>query len=135
MPGSVTAASPSAVMPLSLSRLFEHSREWHVLENEYAMGESQRRAIPSTSRKSWRLAKRLTTAELAALRTFYQSSVQGPLFTFYFYDGTETVPMWGWDATGAATTGRYAVRFENTQWAESMSIPRHDVEISLIEVS
>lgn len=135
MPGSVVAASPALVLPLSLSRQFVHERSWFVFESTYAHGESQRRVIPATSRKRWRLAKRLTTAQLASLRTFYQSSMLGPLFTFFFYDGMETVPRWGWDATGASTTGRYSVRFENTAWAESLSIPRHEAEIRIIEVS
>jgi hypothetical protein len=134
MPGSVVAVSASAVLPLSLSRAFEHSRAWAIAENSYALGESQRRTLAGTSRKSWRLAKRLTSTELAALRAFFYQQ-KGPQIPFYFYDGTETSSAWAWDPTGAATTGRYTVTFANDQWAQSVSFPRHETEIQLVEVA
>jgi hypothetical protein len=132
LPGSVVAAAPVDVMPLSLSRAFMHERTWHMLANEYRLGESQRRFLPATSRKSWRLAKRLTTDELDDLRTFVEAHVLTP---FYIYDGTETTPKWSWDVTGAVTVGRYTVRFENPEWIETLGFPRHNVEVRLIEVS
>jgi hypothetical protein len=134
MPGSVVAASSAVVMPLSYSRSFVHDREWHVLESEYAMGESQRRVIPATSRKGWKLAKPLTSAQYAALLSFY-AGIGGPFAPFLFYDGMETTPKWSWDVTGASTVGRYVVRFENTLWLASLNIPRHDVDIRIREVS
>ena len=105
MPGSVSSATASLVMHFSLSRAFEHSREYTVRANEeYALGESQRRAITSTSRKVWRLSKRLTPDEYDDLLAFYES-VGGPMVPFYFYDGSERTPLWSWDETGASTTG------------------------------
>ena len=134
MPGSVSSATASLVMHFSLSRAFEHSREYTVRANEeYALGESQRRAITSTSRKAWRLSKRLTPDEYDALLAFYES-VGGPMVPFYFYDGTETTPLWSWDATGVSTTGRYAVVFRN-HWRAEFGFPRHNVDIELVEVA
>lgn len=134
MPGSVSSATVSLVMPLSLSRLFEHSREYTVRANEeYALGESQRRAITSTSRKAWRLSKRLTPAEYDDLLAFYES-VSGPMIPWLFYDGSERTPLWSWDATGVSTTGRYAVVFRN-HWRAEFGFPRHNVDIELVEVA
>ena len=134
MPGSVSSATVSLVMPLSLSRAFEHSREYTVRANEeYALGESQRRAITSTSRKVWRLSKRLTPDEYDDLLAFYES-VGGPMVPFYFYDGSERTPLWSWDETGASTTGRYAVVFRN-HWRAEFGFPRHNVDIELVEVA
>lgn len=134
MPGSVASATTSLVLPLSLSRAFSHSRLYTVRVNQYPNGESQRRSITTTSRKSWRLDKRLTPAEYDTLLAFYQST-HGPVLPFYFYDGTETSPLWSWDATGVATTGRYMVRFANEVWQAEFSLPRHNLSIELIEVA
>ncbi len=134
MPGNVSSATSSTVMPLSLSRLFEHSREYTVRENEYLNGESQRRAMTSTSRKYWRLSKRLTPTEYDALLAFFVAR-NGPVQPFYFYDGTETVTDWSWDATGVSTTARYTVVFRNQRWVATFSIPRHEVDIELTEVA
>lgn len=135
MPGSVSAVSTSTVMPLSYSLAFEHSRVWPTRVDEFLNGESFRRSIGSTSRKSWRLAKRLTTAQLADLKTFY-SNQNGPQKPFYFYDGTETTPKWSWDATGASSIGRYTVRFTNTSWQQAIELGRHGVpSLELIEVA
>lgn len=134
MPGSVASATSALVLPLSLSRTFSHSRAYTVRINDYLNGESQRRAVTTTSRKSWRQDKRLTPAEYDTLLAFYQST-RGPVLPFYFYDGTETSPLWSWDATGVATTGRYLVRFSNEAWQAEFTIPRHGVSIELIEVA
>lgn len=121
-------------MPHSLSRLFEHSRDYAVRANEgYALGESQRRAITATSRKSWRLSKRLTPDEYDDLLTFYES-VGGPMVPVLFYDGSERTPIWSWDATGVSTTGRYTVVFRS-KWNAEFGWPRHNVEIELMEVA
>lgn len=91
MPGSVQNAAPSTVLPQSLSRAFAHDRAYPVIENEYGNGEFQRSALATTSRKQWRLAKRLAPAQLAALRDFYDAR-KGPTEPFYFYDPYETNP-------------------------------------------
>ncbi|MCZ2156536.1 MAG: hypothetical protein LC114_21980 [Bryobacterales bacterium] len=56
------------VFPQSLSRLFVHTHEYSVIDNEYRNGGSQRSAQASASRKKWTLTKRLTLSQLAAFR-------------------------------------------------------------------
>ena len=133
MPGSIQNAVPTTVMPNSLSRAFVHAREYGLLENEYRNGESQRGLLVATSRKRWRLGKRLAATLLQQLRDFYDAR-KGPEEPFYFYDPYETVPKFCYDPTGTATQGRYTVRFEGA-WEQSVGLGRVDVEISLVELA
>lgn len=133
MPGSVQNAAPMTVMPASLSRAFMHAREYPVLENEYRNGESQRSVQATNSRKRWRLAKRLTPAQLMALRDFYEAR-KGPTEPFYFYDPYETIPKFSHDPTGQAVVGRYTVRFAGP-WEQSVLMARTDVSVELMEVA
>lgn len=133
MPGSVANAAPITVMPNSLSRAFVHTREYPVIDKEYRNGESQRSVEAFISRKKWTLTKRLTQAQLTALRTFYDAR-HGALEPFYFYDPYETNPKFSYDPTGAAVTGRYTVRF-NSDWSQSVNPGRSDVQIELIELA
>jgi hypothetical protein len=84
MPGRPKLHAPT-VLPFSLCRSFVHSREYPVQVNEYRSGESQRGRLADTSRKRWRLEKRLTVAELETLRDFYDTR-NGPQEPFWFYD-------------------------------------------------
>jgi hypothetical protein len=136
VPASVAAANPTTVLPYSLCVAFQFSLEWAVDENTYRGGEVQRQAQVATSRKAWSQSKRLTTAELDTLRTFYLAR-KGGMEEFWFYDLWETVPKLsqaGYDATGSATAGRYAVRFEGG-WQEALQLGRHEGAIVLVEVS
>ncbi len=72
-------------MPTNFSRAFVHAREYALFENEYRNGESQRGLLISTSRKRWRLGKRLTPALLQQLRNFYDAR-EGSQEPLYFYD-------------------------------------------------
>ncbi len=133
MPGSVQNAAPLTVLPASLSRAFLHERVYPVLDNEYRNGESQRSAQASNSRKHWRLAKRLTPAQLSALRDFYDAR-KGPTEPFYFCDPYETSPKFSHDPTGQAVVGRYTVRFAGG-WEQSTSLTRTDLSLELIELA
>jgi phage-related protein len=133
MPGSVENAAPSAVLPWSLSRAFVRSQEYPLIENEYAGGESQRSMLASNSRKRWRLAKRLTPAQLVTLREFYEAR-GGPTEPFYFYDPWETNPKFSYDPTGQATQGRYTVRFEGA-WEQSAGLGLIEVTVELVELA
>jgi len=133
MPGSVQNTMPATVLPQSLCRAFVHTREYPVIDNEYRNGESQRSVESSTSRKRWRLAKRLTPAQLHVLRAFYEAR-NGPAESFYFYDPYETNPKFSYDPTGQAVQGRHTVRF-NCEWSQSVSLRRAEVEIELVEVA
>jgi phage-related protein len=133
MPGSVQNAAPLTVLPASLSRAFVHEREYPALDNEYRNGESQRSVQANNSRKRWRLAKRLTPAQLAALLDFYDAR-KGPAEPFYFYDPYETSPKFTHDPTGQAVMGRYTVRF-NCEWNQSISLNRSEVSVEVVELS
>jgi len=133
MPGSVQNAAPTTVLPASLSRAFVHEREYPVLDNEYRNSESQRSVQATNSRKRWRLAKRLTPAQLGALRDFYDAR-KGATEPFYFYDPYETSPKFSSDPAGQAVAGRYTVRFVG-EWSQSVSLGRADVNIELIELA
>jgi phage-related protein len=133
MPGSVQNAAPLTVLPASLSRAFVHEREYPVLDNEYRNGESQRSVQATNSRKRWRVAKRLTPAQLSALRDFYDAR-KGLTEPFYFYDPYETSPKFSFDPTGQAVAGRYTVRFAG-EWSQSVSLGRADIDIELIELA
>jgi hypothetical protein len=133
MPGSVQNAAPLTVLPASLSHAFTHEREYPVLDNEYRNGESQRSVQAANSRKRWRLAKRLTPLQLAALRGFYDAR-KGPAEPFYFYDPWETVPKFSYDPTGQATQGRYTVRF-NGPWEQATSLAHTELSFELIELA
>jgi len=133
MPGSVQNASPLTVLPASLSRAFVHEREYPVVDNEYRNGESQRSVQATNSRKRWRLAKRLTPAQLGALRDFYDAR-KGATEPFYFYDPYETSPKFSHDPTGQAVAGRYTVRFAG-EWSQTVGLGRSDVNVELIELA
>jgi hypothetical protein len=133
VPGSVQNAAPSTVLPASLSRAFVHERAYPLIENEYRNGESQRSVQATTSRKRWRLAKRLPPALLQELRDFYTAR-GGPAEPFYFYDPYETNPKFTSDPTGQAVAGRYTVRF-NGDWQQSSGAGRLDAQIELIELT
>ncbi len=133
MPGNVQNAAPSAVLPQSLSRSFVHERAYPLIENEYKNGESQRSVLATTSRKRWRLAKRLAPAALQTLRSFYDAR-GGTVEPFYFYDPYETNPKFSYDPTGQTTIGRYTVRF-NSDWQQFSGPGRSDVQIELLELA
>lgn len=133
MPGSVQNTAPLTIMPASLSRSFAHERAYPVVESEYRNGESQRSVQATTSRKRWRLAKRLAPAQLGALRDFYDAR-KGPTEPFYFYDPYETNPKFSSDSTGQAVAGRYTVRFAG-EWNQSVDLSRADLSIELVELA
>jgi phage-related protein len=133
MPGSVQNAAPLTVLPASFARAFVHEREYPALDNEYRNGESQRSVQATNSRKRWRLTKRLTPAQLSALRDFFDAR-KGPAEPFYFYDPYETSPKFSHDPTGQAVAGRYTVRFAG-EWNQSVGLGKTDVSIELVEVA
>jgi len=133
MPGSVQNAAPLTVLSPTHSRAFVHTREYPVTDNEYRNGESQRTVQAANSRKCWRLAKRLTPAQLSALRDFYDAR-GGPIEPFFFYDPYETNPKFSHDPTGQAVAGRYTVRF-NGELSQTVGLGRADVNIELIELA
>lgn len=132
MPGNVANALAVTVMPWNLCRAFSCVDEWPRQVNEYVDGRRQVRKLADNSRRVWRLSQRLTDVQLATLRNFWNAR-KGPLEAFYFYDVWETSPLFTYDATGAATTGRYKVRFEGT-FASDWTLARFEASLTLVEV-
>jgi hypothetical protein len=130
-PGSVANAAPVTVLPLSLCKSFSHARAYEVDQNEYLNGEYQGKALTATSRKRWKLSKRITSTELGTLRTFYFAR-SGPKEPFYFYDPWAS--GFTYDATGVQTTGRYTVRFDSN-WNQVSLMGRMETELSLVELA
>ena len=128
MPGSVTTSTATTVLPLSLCTAFEESREFPGAGNEYRNGEFQGKAEAATSRRRWRLSKRIAPTTLATLRTFYFAR-KGPHEAFYFY-----YPFSEHDPTGVSATGRYQVRFDS-EWQQESYIARMGTNLQLIEIA
>lgn len=130
MPGNLAVSAPSGVMPYALSTAFAEAREFVQLQAQYHDGTTERSQLAQTSRKSFKLAQRLTATLVDALRTFWDGH-EGGVVPFLFY----TLAEGPYDATGAATLGRYTVVFRGN-WLESTSMQRTDVpQIELVEVA
>lgn len=122
--GVVANAVTVGTFPVSLSKAFTRSQAYSIYSNGYANGESQRKLISSTSRKTWGLTKALTAAQLTTLRTFYEDH-NGATIPFIYNDPYE-----------AGITGQYKVRF-NGAWSATLGVGslRGATAISLIEVA
>jgi hypothetical protein len=110
MPNNVQAANPTDVMPRLLCVAFNEQLRYESLVNQdYADGSSDRAPLVTVERSFFRINSRVG-ADWKALRDFYIAHV-GQAFYFYFL--RETVPPYSYDATGAATIGRYIVVFDS----------------------
>jgi hypothetical protein len=129
MPGSLSTAAPSTVLPRSLYSAFNEQHVFPMREcGPYVDGRSQRAYTGSGSRKIWALTKRLTYAEWLLLEDFYVDR-RGSLEPFYFY------PFYShYDATGVSTTGRFIVRFD-CAITRAYSVGRQEVGLRLVQVS
>src|SRR5579872_5969016 len=137
MPASIQNASVPVVggfpivLPLSLATQFTAVRAYDCRVNEYHDGTTERGALVTAPRRSWKITKRLSPAVLATLKTFWLAHAAD---AFYFYEPSETSPPYSYDATGASAAGRYTVVFQG-DWSEQCSIPRIDLSLGLVEVA
>ena len=137
MPGSCqTATVPTSggypiVLPQGLCKVFTETRNFTARVNEYHDGTTQRASLVNTSRRSWKITRRLVPAAMATLKAFWAAH---PTDAFYFYNPKETSPLYSYDATGAATSGRYKVRFAGDV-NEQIFIPRAEIGLELVEVA
>jgi hypothetical protein len=130
MPGSILNAVPSGVMPYALCAAFSESRECVQLQAQYHDGTTERSQLAQTSRKTFRMAQRLTAARVAALKAFWDSQ-QGGVVPFLFYNLAEGT----YDPAGDSTQGRYTVVFRGN-WSQTTGMLRTDVpQIELVEVA
>ena len=128
MPGNVQSASPSGVLPYGLCVAFLEAREFAQLQATYHDGATHRAQLAETSRRTFKLSRRLTAAAVATLLAFWAAHQGVP---FYFYNFAEG-PYAG---TGVATLGRHTVVFRSN-WSQATSTLRTDVQqLELVEVA
>lgn len=133
MPGSVancvipTVGGHPLVFPFALCRAFTAVRSFAAHVNEYHDGTLHRLARVAAGRRSWKVMQRLTSAQVATLKSFMLTY---PTTAFYFYDLIEGA----YDATGALTTGRYKARLAG-DLTETIYIPRAELGVELVEVA
>ena len=117
-------------MPYALGTAFSESRVCLQLQAQYHDGTVERSQVAQTSRKTFKLAQRLTAARAAALKAFWDGQ-QGGGVPFLFYNLAEGA----YDPTGNSTQGRYTVVFRGN-WSQTTGIHRTDVlQIELVEVA
>ena len=130
MPGNIQNAAPSGVMPFALCTAFAESREFVQLQAQYHDGTIERSQLAQTSRKTFKLARRLTAASVNTLKAFWDGQ-QGGVVPFLFYNLAEG----SYDPTGNSTQGRYMVVFRGN-WTQTTGLLRTDVpQIELVEVA
>jgi len=88
-------------MPFALCTAFAESREYPQLQAQYHDGITERSQLAQTSRRTFKLAQRLTATRVAALKAFWDAH-QGGVFPFLFYNLAEG----SYDPTGNSTQGR-----------------------------
>jgi hypothetical protein len=125
-------------MPASLSTAFTESREYAQLQNQYRDGTIQRSQLAQTSRRTFRLSKRLSASVLSALYSFWVSQ-KGGLTPFAFYNPFEVTSGQqigsNYDPTGNSTQGRLTVVFRGN-WAQATDLARSNVQaLELVEVA
>jgi|SRR5215831_1530503 len=123
MPGNLTPAQPTDVMPAKLSRAFHEEMHLECDLNMYPDGSSDRNALAQNNRRYFTMQQMLVPDDWQALRTFFYNH-QGR--AFYFYNLRETVPPFSWDPTGQNTVGRYTVAFDGP-WTETYGHERGQI--------
>ena len=146
MPANLQAAvvAPGTVLPQSLSTSFTETRVFPLLSVVYNDGTLERSLIqdgvnPPRALRTWVMSKRLTTAQLTDLDTFWQTDTLGGLNPFYFYDPFGVLPGEhpgsNYDATGDNTQGRVTVFFRG-DWAQRTELGRHVIpNLTIVEVA
>jgi hypothetical protein len=138
MPGNVSIAAPSGVMPAALCTAFVESREYAALQNQYHDGTLERGLLAQTSRRTFKLSQKLSASALAALKSFWDGH-NGGLSPFLYYNPFDVTPGQqigsNYDSTGNSTVGRVTVVFRGN-WSQSTGLARMDVpQIELVEVA
>lgn len=125
-------------MPFSLCTAFTELREYVELQNQYHDGTVQRSQLAQTSRRTFRLSKRLSASALLALYNFWVSQ-NGGLTPFAFYNPLDVAAGQqigsNYDPTGNNTQGRVTVAFRGN-WAQATGLARSDMQaLELVEVA
>ena len=138
MPGNLVQAEANGVMPASLCTAFTELREYAQLQNQYRDGTIQRSQLAQTSRRTFRLSKRLNATALSVLYNFWVSQ-NGGLTPFAFYKPFDVASGQqigsNYDPTGNNTQGRVTVVFRGN-WAQATDIARSNLQrLELMEVA
>lgn len=106
MPGNLVQSEPNGVRPASLCTAFTELREYAQLQNQYHDGTIQGSQLAQTSRRRFRLSKRLSASLLSALYCFWVSQNAG-LTPFTFYNPFDVAASrWATTTIRLATTRR-----------------------------
>src|ERR1035438_1128965 len=135
MPGNIQNSTPNGVMPQTLCTAFAEERALLQLQSQYHDGTTHRRQLAQTSRRTFKLAKRLAASDLATLKAFYDQQ-QGGMIPFFFYnpwDGTPTGS--NYDPAGNSTVGRYTVVFRGGRQQTTALVRTNTPQLELIEVA
>ncbi len=124
-------------MPASLCTAFTELREYAQLQNQYHDGTIQRSQLAQTSRRTFRLSKRLSASLLSALYNFWVSQ-NGGLTAFAFYNPFDVSAGQqigsNYDPAGNNTQGRVTLVFRGN-WAQTTDVARSNVQgLVLVEV-
>ena len=138
MPGNLVQSAPNGVLPASLCTAFTELREYAQFQNQYHDGTIQRSQLAQTSRRTFRLSKRLSASLLSTLYNFWVSQNAG-LTPFAFYTPIDVAPGQqigsNYDPTGNNTQGRVTVVFRGN-WAQLSDIARTNLpNLDLVEVA
>lgn len=138
MPGNLVQSVPNGVMPASLCTAFTELREFPPLQNQFHDGTIQRSQLAQTSRRTFRLSKRLSASQLSALYSFWLSQ-NGGLTPLVFYNPFDVAAGQqigsNYDPTGNNTQGRVIVVFRGN-WAQSTDMARTNMQgLELVEVA
>ena len=128
----------NGVMPLSLCTAFTELREYVQLQNQYHDGTIQRSQLAQTSRRTFKLTKRLSASQLSSLYNFWVSQ-NGGLTPFAFYNPFDAPAGQqigsNYDPTGNNTAGRATVVFRGG-WVQATDLARSNVQgLELLEVA
>ena len=138
MPGNLVQPAPNGVMPASLCTAFQELREYAQLQSQYHDGTTQRSQLAQTSRRTFKLAKRLSSTALATLYAFWISQ-QGGVTAFAFYDPFDVLSGnqigSNYDSSGNNLQGRVTVVFRGS-WAQATDPALTNVAgLQLVEVA
>jgi hypothetical protein len=138
MPGNLIQPEPNGVMPASLCTAFTEVREFSQLQNQFHDGTIQRSQLARTSRRTFRLSKRLNASALSALYNFWVFQ-NGGLTAFCFYDPFDVAAGEqigsNYDPTGTNTQGRITAVFRGN-WTQATDVARTNLQgLELVEAS
>lgn len=135
MPGNIAYAEPFGVMPQTLCLAFSEARAYEQIVSVYHDGTRQAGQLAQTSRRTFKLSRKLTVTTLATLKAFWDSTAGG-LIPFIFYNPFDGTPVGSnYDPTGASTAGQYIVAFRGN-WSQATDMQRSTVpSIELVQVA